>query len=158
MRPHRSPPCCRSLLALVDRAPACSYFNNPFTKDGKLRGNPETPGLDLDDPELYYNTQGAGGADYWADYDLPQPTKDIRQLRRDLKDWGYALISEGLSAEQLARMQKRTGDQLEGERMAGVASWAGPPGGNQFIHGILNKDPARPPLPPSPPRPCHPHG
>ena len=55
-------------------------------------------------------------------------------------------------------MQKRTADQLEGERMAGVASWAGPPGGNQFIHGILNKDPARPPLPPSPPRPCHPHG
>ena len=117
------------------------YSNNPFNKDGTLRGDPETPGLDLNDDDLYYNTMGSA-AEYWAGYDLPKPTKDIHQLRADLKDWGYCLIEDGLSAEQLARMQKRTQDQLDGERMAGVAAWAaGQPGGNQFIHGILNKDP-----------------
>jgi len=38
----------------------------------------------------------------------------------------------------LARMQKRTHDQMLGERLAGVAHWTN---GNQFIHGIMNKDP-----------------
>ena len=116
------------------------YSNNPFDKDGSLRGDPATPGLDLNDDDLYYNTMGSA-AQYWADYDLPKPTKDIHRLRADLLDWGYCLIEEGLSAEQLARMQKRTQDQLDGERLAGVASWSGHPGGNQYIHGILNKDP-----------------
>ena len=55
-------------------------------------------------------------------------------------------------------MQKRTADQLEGERMAGVASWAGPPGGNQFIHGILNKDPVHPPPLSQPAPPLSPPG
>lgn len=104
-------------------------------------GNPETPGLDLTDDDLYYNTMG-GAAAYWSEYDLPAPTKDIHTLRRDLKDWGYALIEDGLSLEQLERMQRRTQEQLDGERKAGLAVWAtGEPGGNQFLHGILNKDP-----------------
>ena len=50
------------------------------------------------------------------------------------------MIKDALSSEQLAKMQKRTQDQLDGERLAGVASWSGHPGGNQFIHSILNKD------------------
>jgi hypothetical protein len=125
------------------------YSNNPFNKDGTLRGNPESPGLDLCDDSLYYNTMGSA-AEYWADYDLPRPTKDIRQLRADLADWGYCLVEDGLSPEQLAKMQKRTQDQLDGERLAGVASWAGQLNSseseqdyplNQYIHGILNKDP-----------------
>ena len=114
------------------------YSNNPLNKDGTLRGNPETPGLDLGDDELYYNTQG-GAAVYWAGHDLPAPTKDIYRLRADLAEWGYCMIEEGLSAEQLAKMQARTQDQLDGERLAGVASWAtGQPGGSQFIHGITS--------------------
>lgn len=118
------------------------YSHNPFTKDGKLRpelARPESPGLDLQDEGLYYNTAGAAAA-YWKDADLPKPTKDIVQLREDLLEWGYCMIHEGLSAEQLARMQKRTSDQAEGERLAGVASWTGRAGGNQLIHAILNKD------------------
>ena len=45
-------------------------------------------------------------------------------------------------------MQRRTQEQLDGERLAGVAAWTGPRAGrttdlpvNQYIHGILNKDP-----------------
>ena len=51
---------------------------------------------------------------------------------------------QALSPEQLAKMQKRTFDQLEGEVLAGVAAFSSPnhPGhqGNQQLHGILNKD------------------
>jgi hypothetical protein len=117
------------------------YYHNPIGKDGKIKpefDNPESPGLDLNDEELYYNTQGVA-SDYWKDTVLPSPTKDIHQLRKDMKEWGYCIIHEALSAEQLARMQKRTADQAEGERLAGVADWTA--GGNQQIHSILNKDP-----------------
>lgn len=48
-------------------------------------------GLDYDDDELYYNTQGAA-AEYWRGVDLPQPTTDIKQMRYDIKRWGYCMI------------------------------------------------------------------
>ena len=141
------------------------YVDRPFTKDGKPTGNPDTFNLDIEDDDLYYNTEGVAAA-YWADFDLPKPTQDIRQMRKDIKDWGYCMIKEvrraadkssapfsepaltcgpqALSAEQLAKMQKRTFDQLEGEVLAGVAAFSSPnhPGhqGNQQLHGILNKD------------------
>lgn len=121
------------------------FTHSPRTKDGKLRpglDNPESPGLDLTDESVYYNTSGEATA-YWKGYDLPVPTKDIRRLRTDLKSWGYCLIHEGLSAEQLARMQTRTSEQAAGERLAGVASFTDGPHGNQLIHCIFNKDPDR---------------
>ncbi|MEI6548695.1 MAG: phytanoyl-CoA dioxygenase family protein [Burkholderiales bacterium] len=104
-----------------------------------------TPGLDLDDEDLYYNTQGSAAA-YWSGIDLPKPTKDIHKLRSDLRDWGYCLIDEALSAEQLKRMKKRLEDQAAGERRAGVAAWMGsaPAPGEalsriQFLHCLINK-------------------
>lgn len=103
------------------------------------------PGLDLEDESLYYNTSGAA-ADYWKDADLPRPTRDIRELRADLKDWGYCLISEALSAEQLKRMKTRVDDQAAAERLAGLATWQGvaPVPGEvlprvQFVHSLINK-------------------
>ena len=35
------------------------------------------PGLDLDDDDLYYNTTG-GAAEYWSQFDLPKPCKELR--------------------------------------------------------------------------------
>lgn len=103
------------------------------------------PGLDLEDESLYYNTSGAA-QDYWKDADLPKPVKDIRQLRADLKRWGYCLIADALSPEQLARMKGRIDAQAAGERLAGVATWQGtaPAPGEplpriQFIHCLINK-------------------
>ena len=103
------------------------------------------PGLDLDDDQLYYNTDGAA-REYWADADLPEPQQDIRQLRADLKRWGYCLIRDALSPEQYQRMKQRLEDQATGERKAGVACWTGtpnPPGENvprtQFLHTLINK-------------------
>lgn len=105
----------------------------------------QIPGLDLEDDSLYYNTGGAA-AEYWKDKDLPKPTKDIRRLRADLRDWGYCLIQDALSPEQLANMRKRVDDQARAERMAGVAVWMGTaPAPNeplpriQFVHSLINK-------------------
>lgn len=105
----------------------------------------ETPGLDLEDQTLYYNTQGEAQS-YWSDFDLPKPTQAIRQLREDLRRWGYCLIDEALSAAQLERMQKRLAEQAEAERLAGIASWMGTPvvpgddiPNTQFLHALINK-------------------
>lgn len=64
------------------------------------------PGLDLNDDQLYYNTTGTA-REYWADASLPQPQQDIRQLRADLKKWGYCLIQDALSPGQYQRLKKR---------------------------------------------------
>jgi len=119
---------------------------NGFVHDpSKAPPDSATPGLELDDDELYYNTQGSA-AEYWSGVDLPSPTKDVRKLRSDLRDWGYCLIDEALSAGQLRRMKKRLDDQAAGERKAGVASWMGtaPAPGEalpriQFLHCLINK-------------------
>ena len=103
------------------------------------------PGLDLEDDDLYYNASGAA-ADYWRDKDLPLPTKDIRRLREDLREWGYCLIEEALSADQLGAMKQRVMDQALGEQKAGLACWMGtaPAPGEplprvQFLHALINK-------------------
>ena len=107
--------------------------------------NSPAPGLDLDNPQLYYNTDGAA-ADYWRDKDLPKPERDINRLRRDLAEWGYCLIDQALSPTQLQRMSARVRDQAAGERKAGIASWMGTepvPGEKltttQFVHCLINK-------------------
>lgn len=112
-------------------------------KSDTPRGAPAT--LDLDDTDLYYNTGGAA-ADYWRGVDLPQPTREIETLRRDLGDWGYCLIADALSPAQLRRMKQRVSDQAAGERLAGVACWMGvaPSPGEalprvQFVHTLINK-------------------
>jgi hypothetical protein len=121
------------------------FVHRPKNKDGSSPaglgsdGSPLPSGLNYEDDELYYNTQG-GAAAYWAGQDLPKPTTEIKQMRADIKAWGYCMIKDALSPSQLAKMQARTQDQLDGERLAGVASWQGRPGGNQALHAILNKD------------------
>ena len=114
-------------------------------KPADVPADSSEPGLDLANPELYYNTEGAA-ADYWRDKNLPQPSKDVNQLRSDLADWGYCLIDQALSSTQLQRMSTRVRDQAAGERKAGIASWMGTepvPGDQltttQFVHCLINK-------------------
>ena len=104
-----------------------------------------TPGIDLEDEDLYFNTSGAAQA-YWKDAELPRPVRDIARLRQDLKTWGYCLIADALSPDQLARMRRRVEDQAEAERLAGLAVWQGSaPRPDealprlQFIHCLINK-------------------
>ena len=71
------------------------FVHRPTDKRGKSNagvdseGNTLPDGLNYDDDNLYYNTQGAA-AEYWKGVDLPQPTANIRQMRSDLRKWGVS--------------------------------------------------------------------
>lgn len=109
-----------------------------------LKDSP-TPGLDLNDQDLYYNTERDEEA-YWKGTNLPVPTKDPAQMRRDLMKWGYCLVAEALSPAQLDAIRTRIYEQADGERLAGVASLGASmprPGEQvsttQLVHSLLNK-------------------
>ena len=103
-------------------------------------------GVDLDDDSLYYNTQGSA-KEYWAAHGpLPAPTKDLRQLRNDFREFGYCLIEEAFSKEQLNTIRTRVVEQAAGERLAGVGfHYAGGAGtgktthATQFVTSLANK-------------------
>ena len=101
---------------------------NEFQKNLEKQGLVFTPspsggenGVDLDDDSLYYNTQGSAKAYWEKNGPLPSPTKDIKQLRNDFREFGYCLVEDALSQEQLHTMRTRVVEQAEGERLAGIA-------------------------------------
>uniref|UniRef100_A0A7S4PVE6 Fe2OG dioxygenase domain-containing protein n=1 Tax=Alexandrium monilatum TaxID=311494 RepID=A0A7S4PVE6_9DINO len=86
--------------------------------------------------ERYWDTTVGRKHEYWKDFDLPQPTKDLRRLRHDFLEWGYCLIEDGLSQEQYHRMKKRLLEQAEGEKLAGIQFDNGP---GQYVMTLVNK-------------------
>ena len=84
----------------------------------------------------YYDTTTGAQHPYWRDKKLPQPSKDLQELRRDLLKWGYCKIENALSTEQVAIIQQRVAEQAEGERLAGIAQKT--PSG-QNINCCVNK-------------------
>ena len=84
----------------------------------------------------YYDTTIGSKHPYWQDFELPEPTKDMQQLRQDMLKWGYCKISDALSAEQVAAIRARVEEQAEGERRAGIAQKT--PSG-QNINCCVNK-------------------
>ncbi|XOV89726.1 MAG: phytanoyl-CoA dioxygenase family protein [Pseudomonadota bacterium] len=116
-----------------------------YGHDPALLQDRTPPGLDLEDESVYYNTSGEASA-YWSRFDLPKPTRCIRQLRADLREWGYCLIADALSSDQYKRLKQRLTEQAEAERKAGIACWTGaaPAPGEplprvQFLHSLVNK-------------------
>ncbi|MBL6814410.1 MAG: phytanoyl-CoA dioxygenase family protein [Pseudomonadales bacterium] len=87
-------------------------------------------------PGSYYDTTIGSQHPYWCKQDLPQPSKDIRQLRADLLRWGYCKVEDALSAEQVAKLRQRVLEQAEGEQLAGIAQRT--PSG-QNINCCVNK-------------------
>lgn len=87
-------------------------------------------------PGSYYDTTTGAKHPYWQDLDLPQPTKDIEQLRKDMVQWGYCKIEDALSPGQVAAMRERVLAQAEGEKLAGIAQKT--PSG-QNINCCVNK-------------------
>ncbi|KAI8266070.1 Xanthine dehydrogenase [Colletotrichum sp. SAR11_239] len=72
--------------------------------------------------------------------ELPKPTEDIDQVKRDLRRWGYGLLKNALTPEQVAILKKASQEQAAGERNAGVATFdGGPKKPNQRIWNIFNK-------------------
>ena len=102
----------------------------PFLRSGEpfrsiLANNPWLLPPRYDEPlpmdtGRYWETTVARKHAYWSNVDLPQPSKDINVLRRDLYEWGYCMIEDGLSREQCDALSQRLCDQAEGERAAGV--------------------------------------
>ena len=84
----------------------------------------------------YWDTTVARKHDYWKTFDLPEETKDINQMRRDIKEWGFCLIEDAMSKEQCARFLGRLLDQAEGERLAGVDQ---PTPSGQYVNTLINK-------------------
>ncbi|GJC92681.1 phytanoyl-dioxygenase [Colletotrichum higginsianum] len=72
--------------------------------------------------------------------ELPKPTEDIDQVKRDLRKWGYGLLKNALTTEQVAILKKGAQEQAAGERKAGVATFdGGPKKPNQRIWNLFNK-------------------
>ena len=74
---------------------------------------------------------------------LPVATTDREQARRDLAQFGYCLVKDALSPEQLARLRARLVEQAAAEAEAGVATFDGLKGSNnppnQKVWALQNK-------------------
>jgi ectoine hydroxylase-related dioxygenase (phytanoyl-CoA dioxygenase family) len=122
---------------------ASIFVNNPWLLPPKADAELEW------NQGWYYDTTVARKHEYWRDIVLPTPTKDLQQLRRDLHEWGFCLIEDGLSSEQCGRLRKRVEDQAAAERALGIAYvvesqqhvWSLVNKGADFI-GLLEHDPA----------------
>ena len=59
--------------------------------------------------------------------ELPQPTADEAQLERDFLKWGYCLVAEAMSREQVDVAAERLWDQASAEVAAGTPPPGSPP-------------------------------
>ena len=84
----------------------------------------------------YWDTTVARKHPYWRNQTLPVATKDIQQMRLDLKKWGFCLVEEGLSQEQCTLFRERLLEQAAGERRAGVNM---PTPSGQYVNSLVNK-------------------
>ncbi|KKY26998.1 putative phytanoyldioxygenase [Phaeomoniella chlamydospora] len=74
------------------------------------------------------------------DAKLPEPTEDMEQVREDMKKWGYGLVKNALSPEQVEVLKEAIRQQGEGEMKAGVGKCDGGPNApNQRIWTLINK-------------------
>jgi hypothetical protein len=90
--------------------------------------------------DLISPRQPANPPDFTKYKQLPKPTTDIEQVKRDLKEWGYGLIKDALTGKKLTALQKRLKDQAQGEIEAGVAYFdGGSKKPNQRIWNLPNK-------------------
>ena len=90
----------------------------------------------LESGNHFWNTTVGRKHPYWKNKNLPKPTKEIKQIRKDFKKWGYALIEEGMSKKQCKVFIDRLLEQAEGEKLANVNSLT--PSG-QYVHTLINK-------------------
>jgi ectoine hydroxylase-related dioxygenase (phytanoyl-CoA dioxygenase family) len=131
------------------------YFDEHTTKENRLfnnfidskepyksifQNNPWMIPPDIKRPlewgDHYWDTTVARKHDYWKNFELPSPTKDIVQIREDFKKWGYALIEDALSETQCENFLNRVLEQAAGERLAGLDAQT--PSG-QYVHTLINK-------------------
>ena len=84
----------------------------------------------------YWDTTVARKHEYWSRFDLPTATRDIHRMRRDLEEWGFCLIEDGMSPAQCEAFLGRLLEQAAGERLAGIEQRT--PSG-QYVNTLVNK-------------------
>ena len=129
-----------------ENSPDDQQIYRDFLRSGEpfrsiLKNNPWLMPPDIKKPlewgkGMYWDTTVGRKHDYWKEFDLPRATKDIKQMRRDIKEWGFCLIEDAMSKEQCDRFLNRLLDQAEGERLAGVDQ---PTPSGQYINTLINK-------------------
>lgn len=133
--------------------PYAAFLRSHEPYSSIIRHNPwlKPPAADAElewDRGWYYDTTVARLHEYWSTQSLPTPTRDLRQLRSDLHEWGFCLIADGLSAEQCRRIHDRVEEQAAAERALGIAYlvqsqqhvWSLVNKGRDFI-GLIEHDP-----------------
>jgi ectoine hydroxylase-related dioxygenase (phytanoyl-CoA dioxygenase family) len=116
---------------LHSKEPYQSIFkNNPWMIPPDLKKPLDWGG------DHYWNTTVARKHEYWKEFDLPKPSKDINQIRKDFLEWGFALIEDAMSKEQTDEFLDRLLEQAEGERLAKVENLT--PSG-QYVNTLINK-------------------
>ena len=71
---------------------------------------------------------------------LPELTEDLEAARRDLSVWGYALIANALTAEQVRGCRERLRSQAAAEEAAGIGHFDnGELKLNQRVWNLVNK-------------------
>ena len=69
--------------------------------------------------------------------ELPRPSADEAQLEADFVRWGYCLVADAMSAEQVQAQLDRLVEQAEAERRLGKATMTGRNGTAQLVANMV---------------------
>jgi ectoine hydroxylase-related dioxygenase (phytanoyl-CoA dioxygenase family) len=78
--------------------------------------------------------------DHFTDLPLPAPTTDRELARNQLRDFGYCIVADALSPEELARLRKRLDDQAAAEHASGLEYLEGGRGASKDRRGYRGDD------------------
>jgi len=110
-----------------------AYFHEASLPQGNLR-------IAIKFADLLCPVNPSNPKHYQPGMRLPQPTEDLEQVKRDIREFGYGLVKNALTPEEVAILKKAVQQQAAGERKAGVANMdGGPHGPNQRIWTLVNK-------------------
>ena len=76
----------------------------------------------------------------FSDHALPEPTKDWDLARHQLRDYGYCIVKDAISQEQLQALRIRLDDQAAAELEAGIAFLDGGRGASKERRGNRGDD------------------
>ena len=78
----------------------------------------------------------------WKNDELPAPTGDVEQAKRDITEFGYCIIRDAISPERAAEVRQRLSDQAQAERERGLKRLSqvqDDKGINQWVSTLINK-------------------
>lgn len=79
----------------------------------------------------------------WTEEQLPRPENDAARLSADMDRWGYCLVAEALSPQEVEGLRARVLDQAKAERERGITEFGNPVEPedrvNQWVNMLTNK-------------------